>query len=857
MTHCCRPAAGIAGFIALVAGGLASVSAAQAAPADGTAPVPAVAQASGFAVPADVQTVLADRCISCHGETKQKGKVRLDTLASLVVEDRLDLLNKMQEAVHLGEMPPEEEERPSAAELARLNQWLSNELSGSQSSKLEDKLRYPDYGNYVNHEKLFSGQIKDKSYTPARRWLVSPLIFEDRVLNVFALQGRERDGFRRSGFYGVTNPFVLTDHSGVRDYDIGVLDGGHLLVMRTNADWISTKQIHAARVKNGEASATEFENPKDRWFPKTTPATFEAIILKKSKPTDAELVAAIQTQFGCVLGRPAGARELENYLELTRSAIDVGGNTEGLRQMLVAVLLESEFLYRVEFGAGEPDEFGRKKLSPREASYAISYALGDRAPDAALLKAADEGRLVSNEDYKREVLRLLADTTQYSGQVDKTLNGKNYQSNATSHPKIVRFFREFFGYPTAVKVFKDIPRSDGIYQNPDRGTSGTPGRLILETDRIVTMYVEQDRNVLENLLTSDQFFVYHDKDDETGRKIIEEWRGVYEKLKDSDWKRNPQKVFDDNADFLKARKTLNLPAMKEGGALVNYMHFFEESFGQGRTPFTTVPWAHGYYFHHAPLYNLGRTPEVGRYGDWRSTQYTGKKLGKELFWDYPTQQPFRIERRMGILTHPSWLIAHSSNFHTDPIRRGRWIREKLLAGRVPDVPITVDAQVPEHSQQTFRERVEAATSQEACWRCHQQMNPLGLAFEMYDDFGRYRTVESLEYPENLIAGPRTKYGASTYKTKPVDTTGVLSGTGDPALDGEVTDAIDMIGRLAKADRVRQSIIRHAFRFYMGRNETLADSQTLIDADKAYIENGGSFKAVIVSLLSSDSFIYRK
>ena len=28
-------------------------------------------------------------------------------------------------------------------------------------------------------------------------------------------------------------------------------------------------------------------------------------------------------------------------------------------------------------------------------------------------------------------------------------------------------------------------------------------------------------------------------------------------------------------------------------------------------------------------------------------------------------------------------------------KRGRWIREKLLAGRVPDVPITVDARVPE------------------------------------------------------------------------------------------------------------------------------------------------------------------
>jgi hypothetical protein len=44
---------------------------------------------------------------------------------------------------------------------------------------------------------------------------------------------------------------------------------------------------------------------------------------------------------------------------------------------------------------------------------------------------------------------------------------------------------------------------------------------------------------------------------------------------------------------------------------------------------------------------------------------------------------------------------------------------------------------------------------------------------------------------------------------------------------------------------------------MGRNEMLSDSATLIDADKAYLASGGSFKAVIVSLLTSDSFIYRK
>jgi hypothetical protein len=43
---------------------------------------------------------------------------------------------------------------------------------------------------------------------------------------------------------------------------------------------------------------------------------------------------------------------------------------------------------------------------------------------------------------------------------------------------------------------------------------------------------------------------------------------------------------------------------------------------------------------------------------------------------------------------------------------------------------------------------------------------------------------------------------------------------------------------------------------MGRNEILSDSPTLMAADQAYVDGGGSMKALITSLLTSDSFLYR-
>lgn len=807
-------------------------------------------------MPNSVKNAISKRCLDCHGSLISEGDVRFDNLATLKTEARLDLLNRARNQLFFGLMPPAQAEQPSDQERALLDSWMQRELQKHNASELDEKLRYPDYGNYVDHEKLFSGEIQDKPFTPGRRWLVSPQIFHERVIDVFGLSGRERDAYSKYGrtFYGVTNPFILPEGSGVRYYDLSTLDGGHLLVMLDNAKWIASKQIRAARLKHGEIGPQDFPDAKDRWAPQTTPEAFETVILKDSPPTDKELSAAIQQQFDCVLQRQPSQEELNKYLSLTREAIKLSGNTEGLKQMLVAVLLESEFLYRLEFGAGEPDEYGRKMLSPREAAYAISYALGDRNPDPELRRAAHEGRLNTREDYRREVIRLLNDQDYYRGQIDPSLNGKHYRSNETSHPRIIRFFRDFFGYPGALKVFKDSARSGGKYTNPGRGSQRTPGWLVLEADLMVTRHVEKDEAVFENLLTFEEFIVYPHKDQKANQQIIEAWRSIYERLKDTDWKNNPEQVFQEHEAFLDGLK--KVAQVRGAGELVNYMHYFEETFGQGRTPFTKVPWAHGYTYHHSPFYSLPPTPSIYRYGHWKSTKYQ-KDVEQKEFWDYPIEQPFKIENRKGILTHPAWLIAHSTNFHTNPITRGRWIREKLLAGLVPDVPITVDAQVPEDPHKTFRQRVEMVTEANECWKCHKRMNPLGLTFEIYDDFGRFRTAESLEHPENLLQSGNGKTTFDVYKTAPVVATGKLTGTGNPELDGEVEDALDLIDRLAKSERVRQSIIRHAFRFFLGRNETLSDSQTLIEADRAYVESGGSFRAVIVSLLTSDSFIYRK
>lgn len=225
--------------------------------------------------------------------------------------------------------------------------------------------------------------------------------------------------------------------------------------------------------------------------------------------------------------------------------------------------------------------------------------------------------------------------------------------------------------------------------------------------------------------------------------------------------------------------------------------------------------------------------------------------------------PMPEGQRAGMLTHPAWLVSHSTNFHTDPVRRGKWIMEHLLGLPVPELPIAVQAQLPEWHDKTIRQRFSVVQADE-CWRCHKKMNPLGNPFEAFDDFGRWRDRHFVGTDGNIVEAEFEKlfrknpeHIRDALPKIPVDTTGTLYGTGDSELDGPVRNVTDLMQRLSRSERVRQVFIRHVFRFWMGRNETLDDSPTLIAMDLAYRKSGGSFKETLVALVTSDSFLYRK
>jgi len=233
-----------------------------------------------------------------------------------------------------------------------------------------------------------------------------------------------------------------------------------------------------------------------------------------------------------------------------------------------------------------------------------------------------------------------------------------------------------------------------------------------------------------------------------------------------------------------------------------------------------------YYVHGTYNYTGDRPAHIkwdNGYKDYhRNYSLPEKAIGKDPAWhDLPPTE------RAGMLTHPAWLLAFSDNEKNQAIQRGRWVTTKLLGGFVPDAPVEVDARLPDDDKMTLREKMHV-TSAGQCISCHKKMDPTGLPFEQYDLFGRFRTKE---------------------QNKPVVTTGTYWGK-------DVKDPVSYVRALAEEPKVRQVFLRHVFRFFLGRNEVPDDAPTLIDMDATYLKTNGSLKETVLTLLTSDSFLYR-
>ncbi|MBM82796.1 MAG: hypothetical protein CMJ78_19720 [Planctomycetaceae bacterium] len=94
----------------------------------------------------------------------------------------------------------------------------------------------------------------------------------------------------------------------------------------------------------------------------------------------------------------------------------------------------------------------------------------------------------------------------------------------------------------------------------------------------------------------------------------------------------------------------------------------------------------------------------------------------------------------GILTMPALMTATANGVDTSPVVRGVWVLESILGTPPASPPPDVDPVSPDlRSAKTIRDQLVAHRQQEACSKCHRKIDPLGFAFENFDELGLWRT----------------------------------------------------------------------------------------------------------------------
>jgi hypothetical protein len=103
----------------------------------------------------------------------------------------------------------------------------------------------------------------------------------------------------------------------------------------------------------------------------------------------------------------------------------------------------------------------------------------------------------------------------------------------------------------------------------------------------------------------------------------------------------------------------------------------------------------------------------------------------------------RAQGRGGVLAFASTLARQSGASRTSPILRGNWLTEVLLGDKLPRPPKGVPI-LPETAPQGLTERqlIEKHSSDPACVRCHQRVDPFGFALEGFDAIGRARSKDA-------------------------------------------------------------------------------------------------------------------
>lgn len=160
--------------------------------------------------------------------------------------------------------------------------------------------------------------------------------------------------------------------------------------------------------------------------------------------------------------------------------------------------------------------------------------------------------------------------------------------------------------------------------------------------------------------------------------------------------------------------------------------------------------------------------------------------------------------RGGILFQGAWLTASSETDRTSPIKRGRFLLERILCRSVPAPPPGIPPFKAPEGNLTVRARLAEHRANPSCAACHDLLDPLGLGLEELDGIGALRQSEA---------------GA------PIDTSGALPGDADSGTpDQPFVGAQQLVELLEDDPRFARCLTQKLYSYALGRNADAGDER---------------------------------
>jgi len=196
------------------------------------------------------------------------------------------------------------------------------------------------------------------------------------------------------------------------------------------------------------------------------------------------------------------------------------------------------------------------------------------------------------------------------------------------------------------------------------------------------------------------------------------------------------------------------------------------------------------------------------------------------------------EGRGGILTMPGILAMNRG-----PVLRGTWMLRRILGERLGEPPgdiPPIEAAAP-NADLSFRERFEVHRSDSTCARCHDRIDPLGFALQMYDDEGSYKLA--LDYKP-----PRRRAGHDDDPDR-IDTSGQLP-------SGEVFRDFDELKSILLGSKRRdiiQNAVERTLAYALCRKLEAFDRPTIDAITEKIDESNGTWRDLFVEVSQSLPF----